>query len=176
MRIIAGKLGGRQFRSPQGHRTHPMSDKMRGGLFNSLGDIVGLNVLDAFAGSGALAFEAVSRGAASALAIDTDINAQRAIQENIEALGVGRQVKLIRSSVRAWLRTSDHLFDIVIADPPYDKPQEDLLEALARQVKPGGLVIFSLPPTARILLDDSYSLLTIKPYGDGQLTFYRLAG
>jgi 16S rRNA (guanine966-N2)-methyltransferase len=83
MRIIAGRLGGRHFASPQGRRTHPMSDKMRGALFNALGDIDGLSVLDAFAGSGALAFEAVSRGAGHAVAIDVDKSAQRAIAENI---------------------------------------------------------------------------------------------
>src|SRR3954464_3149409 len=98
MRIIAGRLGGRQFNSPKGHRTHPMSEKGRGALFNALGDISGLTVLDAFAGSGALSFEAISRRAASVLAIDSDKNAQRAIAENIASLGLSRQVKLIKTS------------------------------------------------------------------------------
>jgi 16S rRNA (guanine966-N2)-methyltransferase len=175
MRIIAGKLGGRQFRSPNGHRTHPMSDKMRGGLFNSLGDIAGLSVLDAFAGSGALSFEAVSRDAALAVALDVDANAQRVIQENIKALSLGGRVKLIRASAAAWLRTADQSFDIVIVDPPYDKPQLDLLIELAGRAKPGGLVILSLPPTERVELDDSYKLLSTKNYGDGQLSFYRVS-
>ena len=73
MRIIAGYLGGRQFNSPRSNRTHPMSDKARGGLFNALGDISGLTVLDAFAGSGALSFEAISRGAESVIAVDIDV-------------------------------------------------------------------------------------------------------
>jgi len=70
VRIIAGYLSGRQFNSPRSNRTHPMSDKARGGLFNSLGDISGLSLLDAFAGSGALSFEAISRGTASSVAVD----------------------------------------------------------------------------------------------------------
>ena len=69
MRVIAGRLGGRLFDSPHTRRTHPMSDKARGALFNMLGDIEGMHVLDPFAGTGALSFEAISRGAASALAI-----------------------------------------------------------------------------------------------------------
>src|ERR1700756_1715958 len=103
MRIIAGRLGGRRFASPRGHRTHPMSDKMRGALFNSLGELAGLSVLDAFAGSGALAFEAVSRGAKGAVAIDLDRSAQQAIAANITALGLQDQVKLVRASAGAWL-------------------------------------------------------------------------
>jgi 16S rRNA (guanine966-N2)-methyltransferase len=65
MRVVAGSLKGRIFNEPSGHQTHPMSEKVRGALFNALGDIEGLSVLDAFAGSGALSFEAVSRGAKS---------------------------------------------------------------------------------------------------------------
>jgi len=150
-----------------------MSDKMRGGLFNSLGDIGGLTVLDAFAGSGALSFEAISRGAASALALDLDANAQRAIQDNIKTLGVAGQVKLVRAPAAAWLRTTDQSFDIVICDPPYDKTQPELLAKLAGRAKPGGLVVLSLPPTEQVKLDDSYQLLSTRPYGDGQLSFYR---
>ena len=70
MRVIAGRLGGRNFDSPKTQRTHPMSDKVRGALFNALGDLGGLTVLDAFAGSGACSLEAASRGATEVLAID----------------------------------------------------------------------------------------------------------
>ncbi|MCA9330109.1 RsmD family RNA methyltransferase, partial [Candidatus Saccharibacteria bacterium] len=63
MRIISGKLGSRQFIAPKGFATHPMGDRVRTALFNTLGDIVGLTVLDAFGGSGAISFEAISRGA-----------------------------------------------------------------------------------------------------------------
>src|SRR4051812_42000237 len=114
MRVIAGGLSGRQFTSPRGRRTHPMSDKMRGALFNTLGDIGGLTILDAFAGSGAIGFEAISRGASRATAIDSDRGAQRAIAENVNKLGLGSQVKLIKTSAASWLRTTKDQFDVVI--------------------------------------------------------------
>src|SRR5688500_6254990 len=106
MRIITGYLGGRNFNSPRGHRTHPMSDKARGALFNALGDIEGLTVLDAFAGSGALSFEAISRGAVSATAIDIDKAAYEAIQANVESLGLEDKVTVLRKNIGGWSRNN----------------------------------------------------------------------
>jgi 16S rRNA (guanine966-N2)-methyltransferase len=101
-----------------------MSDKARGGLFNALGDLSDLSVLDAFAGSGALSFEAISRGASSAVAVDIDKSAYQAMQESISALGLEDKIKAIRANVSGWSdNNSDALFDIVIAAPPYDDLQ-----------------------------------------------------
>lgn len=175
MRIVAGSLGGRQFVSPRGHRTHPMSEKMRAALFNALGDLGGLTVLDPFAGSGAMSFEAVSRGADQSLAIEADPGAQRTVSENITSLQLSDKVKLIRASADAWLRTSDQQFDIVVCDPPYDKPQLELLAKLADRVKQGGLIIFSLPPNTVPALPAVFQEVAVKDYGDAQLRFYRLA-
>src|SRR5579875_3754006 len=120
MRIIAGNLGGLAFSSPTGHRTHPMSNKVRGGLFNVLGDVSGLEVLDVFSGSGALSFEAVSRGAKSSLAIDIDKNSQKVIQENIVRLRLEDKVKVTKAPFISWSnRNEDQVFDLVLADPPY---------------------------------------------------------
>src|SRR6185312_1690039 len=102
LRVVAGALGGRVFDSPDGHRTHPMSERVRGGLFNALGDIENLTVLDAFAGSGALGFEAISRGAASVLAVEIDKRAQDAISRNIRTLGLAKQMKLVRANCSSW--------------------------------------------------------------------------
>lgn len=173
MRVIAGSLGGRTFSSPRGHRTHPMSDKLRGALFNTLGDITGLDVLDAFAGSGALSFEAASRGARAVLAIDPDRSAQRTIRTNIRSLGLDEKVKLVGATANAWLSTTDQTFDVVLCDPPYDDIQPALLERLAGRVKPDGLIILSLPPSAGLKLPAQYGLLAEKNYGDATLTFYR---
>src|SRR3982751_244511 len=102
MRIIAGELKGREFRSPHGHKTHPMSDKVRGALFNVLGDIEGLTFLDAFAGSGALAFEAASRGAKSVVAVDNDSSAHKIIGQNIKDLRLEKIVKVTRANTGGW--------------------------------------------------------------------------
>lgn len=150
-----------------------MSDKVRGALFNALGDIGGLSVLDAFAGSGALAYEALSRGAVRALAIDSDQNAQQTILDNIKSLGLANQAHLIKASAGAWLSTTDETFDIVTCDPPYDDPQLKLLERLAGRAKPGGLVVFSLPPAVKCDLPDDYEPLATKTYGDARLVFFR---
>ena len=92
MRIVSGQLKGQQFQSPHGHRTHPMAEKVRGALFNILGDIEGLTFLDAFAGSGALAFEAASRAAASVTAIDKDSSAHQIIEHNLKDLHLEKTV------------------------------------------------------------------------------------
>lgn len=175
MKIIAGKLGGRVFEAPRGAKTHPMSDKIRGALFNALGDIGGLTVLDAYAGSGALSFEAVSRGAASAIAVENDNSAQRIITKNIYDLNLASKVKTIKAGVGAWLSTSEvELFDIVLADPPYDKVQAQSLEQLATRAKPGGVIVLSLPPNSDFQLSgDGYQELSQKSYGDAILHFYR---
>lgn len=146
---------------------------MRGALFNMLGDIDGLQVLDAFAGSGALSFEALSRGAASAVAIDSDRDASRTILENAATLGLNRQLQVIQANAAAWLRTTQGRFDIILLDPPYDKLQYELLERLARRLTPEGTLVLSwpgkqTPPELPELQHD-----TTKQYGDGSLHIYR---
>lgn len=174
MRIIAGSLGGRLFDSPGTHKTHPMNDRVRGALFNVLGDISGLTVLDAFAGSGALSFEAASRGAGKVIAIDSDRTAQKAIEQNIAKLSLRGNIKLIKASAGAWASTNpDVTFDLVLCDPPYDDLQPELLQRLAERVKLGGIIVFSLPPKHRIDLPTTgYKHLTTKDYGDAQLLFF----
>jgi 16S rRNA (guanine966-N2)-methyltransferase len=174
MRIIAGRLGGRTFQSPSGHRTHPMSDKIRGAIFNMLGDINGLTVLDAFAGSGALSFEAISRGAKEAVALDVDTDAYKAIQGNIQSLGLQPSIKAIRTNSRGWSkRNQDHRFDLIMCDPPYDNTQPEIIERLANHVKIDGLLILSLPPHADVRLKDNFSRISAKSYGDATLSVYR---
>jgi 16S rRNA (guanine966-N2)-methyltransferase len=173
MRIIAGRLGGLSFRSPSGHRTHPMSDKVRGALFNMLGDIAGMDVLDAFAGSGALGFEAISRGARSVIAIDNDRLAQQAIAMNMHQLKLDQAVHLIKATVSAWLATTDQQFDIILCDPPYTAIQPDVLLRLAERVKKNGILVFYLPPDDFVSLSDMFIALQSKSYGDATLHFYQ---
>ena len=174
MRIIAGHLGGRQFASPGGHRTHPMSDKMRGAVFGVLGDIKGLTVLDAFAGSGALSFEAISRGAKSAVAIEVDKRAHTVIAENINALGLSGRLKAVRAFANAWsTRHQAELFDLIFADPPYDNiPYRDM-KSLPRHMAANGTLVLSWPGNLEPLKFDGLTTVQIKNYGDSQLAFYQ---
>ncbi len=177
MRIIAGRLKGRIFHDPPGHHSHPMSEKARGGLFNALGDIEGLTVLDAMAGSGALAFEAISRGAKSAVAIEQKRAPYGAIKHSINDLGISKEVKAVNADASSW---SSHnrtkKFDIVLLDPPYNHPQFDLLDKLVLHAKTGGIVVVSWPGHELPPAFDSCKIVTDKNYGDAQLVFYRKTG
>lgn len=175
MRIVAGSLGGRTFEAPRGHRTHPMSDKVRGALFNMLGDIEGLTIADLYAGSGAISFEAMSRGAKKVTAIEADKTAYTAITRNIETLEVDGRVIPHKIYVHSWLNRTNKQFDIVIADPPYDDLQYKTLDKLHSVVKPGGILVYSLPPAARLILPDTCQKISEKSYGDATLIFFRVA-
>lgn len=173
MRVISGKLGGQTFESPRGHRTHPMSDKIRGAIFNMLGDIDELTVADLFSGSGAIAIEAVSRGAKHATAIEADKTAYTTIKKNIDNLSLDQSVTVHKMYVHSWLNRTNEQFDIIIADPPYDDLQYKTLDKLHSVVKSGGTLVYSLPPTARLVLPKTCELISEKSYGDATLAFYR---
>jgi len=176
MRVISGSLKGRNFTSPNTSRTHPMSDKIRGALFNTLGDIDGLTVLDPFAGSGAVSFEAISRGAASALLIEADKPAQQAIEQSIRDLHVQTVAKLIKANCSSWSDTNPaQQLDLVLADPPYDNVQMVVLGKLVRHVVPGGLFVLSFPGSESLPTFDGCELIVNKTYGDARLLFYRAA-
>lgn len=174
MRIIAGQFGGRLIQSPRGHRTHPMSEKARGGLFGALGDISGLTILDAFAGSGALGLEALSRGARSVVAVENDPSAQVAITANVVSLGLSSKYKLIKASLAGWQRTSSAgLFDVVLADPPYDDLQEATVAGLVKCLAEQGILVLSWPGSRPAPVLPGMQEVALKKYGDAQLAFYR---
>ncbi|PID30629.1 16S rRNA (guanine(966)-N(2))-methyltransferase RsmD [Candidatus Saccharibacteria bacterium] len=174
MRVIAGRLGGRLFASPHGHRTHPMSEKARGAIFNALGDVAGLSFLDAYAGSGALSIEAISRGGSSTLAIDVDTAAVKTIAENCKTLGITNVVQVLRKNVSGWSRNNQtQQFDIVMADPPYDDIRPDVLARLTAHVKPGGVYVLSWPAGAALPALQHMEQIAHKPLGDIHLVFYR---
>lgn len=174
MRVIAGSLGGRNFLSPKGHRTHPMSEKARGAIYNALGDIEALTVLDAFAGSGALGIEALSRGADSVVAVDMDRLAAHSIRENRKELGLEGRLSVYQQNISSWSDTNlDARFDIVLLDPPYDAIRMPLLEKVARHTKLNGLAVLSWPGSHRLPDLVGFEMVAQKPLGDIQLAFYR---
>jgi len=178
MRIIAGRLKGQQFQSPHSHKTHPMSDKVRGALFNILGDIKDLTVLDAFAGSGALAFEAASRGASAVVAVDKDRAAHSTIERNVKDLNLQTTVKVISANTGGWsIHNMEKKFDILLLDPPYDELQINLLQKLInRHLKNGGLAVLSYPGALGEHEFEKTTIAASRKYGDSQLVFYRKTG
>ncbi|MCA9332078.1 16S rRNA (guanine(966)-N(2))-methyltransferase RsmD [Candidatus Saccharibacteria bacterium] len=173
MRIIAGKYGGRTFQSPRTYNTHPMSDKIRGAIFNMLGDIDGLTVLDAFAGSGAIGFEAISRGAQHATLVELDKDAFMTIKKNIQSLGLEESASVVRANIKGW--SNNHLgdaFDIVVCDPPYDTVLELLLHRISRHVNDTGTMVVSWPTHEPVPQIPDMELLRHKMYGRATLCVY----
>lgn len=124
MRIIAGFAGGRKLFAPAGERTRPTSDKIRGALFNILGERVRESfVLDLFGGTGALALEAISRGAAGAVISDLDQSAIEAIRRNTETVMHGEdagRIRIVRGDYRRVIsELPPERFDLIFLDPPY---------------------------------------------------------
>jgi len=149
MRVIAGELGGRRLHAPHGSRTRPTSDRVREALFMALGPLDGARVVDLYSGSGALAIEALSRGAAWADLVDADRHARDAAHRNLEELDLLARVRLwpLRlpgglSRLEAALATAD----VVFADPPYGG--DDARALLARLARAG-----TMKPGARLVLE-----------------------
>ncbi len=175
MRIISGIYKGQTISAPSGHKTHPMSEKMRGAIFNSLGDIDGLSFLDVYSGSGAVALEAKSRGATEVVAIDSDKKAIATIKEN--ALALGAEIKITQANISSWLDNNPQKkFFIVVADPPYDKVNQTHLSKLLKAILPSGIFVVSLPSAYNLPVDEGYFVLSIKKYGDSSLVFMRKLG
>jgi 16S rRNA (guanine966-N2)-methyltransferase len=148
MRIVAGTLGGRRLAAPPGNDTRPTSDRVREALFSALGPIDGARVLDLFAGSGALALEAISRGAAHAVLVEKDARAAAVIERNLEALEIdaGRAALRRRDALRALrdAREAGESYDLVFLDPPYRLATglgPELADSLAPVLAPGARVI-----------------------------------
>lgn len=174
VRLISGTLGGRFIEAPDTSRTHPMSERIRGALFNMLGDVGGQYVLDAFAGTGALGFEALSRGAREATFIERDRIAQKIITENIESLQVEPQAKLIKSTIAAWDETAqDQMFDLIFADPPYNDVQFSTVSRLFTHLNPNGLMVLSHPGRESAPTVNGVVVVDKRNYGDAALAFYR---
>jgi len=175
VRIISGRFGGRSIRAPKGHTTHPMSERVRNSLFNIVGDeIAGAVVLDAFAGSGAIGIEALSRGASQVTFVERDRLAATILDENIERLGISSETKVSRSPVSAWATACATRFDVIFADPPYDDMQLSTVSQLFGLLKPNGLMVLSYPgrgeaPTGA----NGVVVVDNRSYGTAALAFYR---
>lgn len=175
VRIISGEFGGRKIEAPDGRTTHPMGDRPRMALFNIIQhELPGARVLDAFAGTGSLGLESLSRGAESAVFVEKDRIAQRILAENITLLEVEDKAKLVRTTVSNWLETTDSEgFDIIFADPPYHDVQLSTVTRLFGLLKPGALMVLSTPGRCEDLSKPGVVVVDNRSYGNAFLTFFR---
>lgn len=182
MRIVAGAFKGRTLRAPKGAGTRPTTDRVRESLMSAVGSVRGgfddAVVLDAFAGSGALGFEALSRGAACGCFYEHDGAAWQVVRENAQKLGLDvRQAAIRRANVLACppLHTRPP-FDIVFLDPPYAYDPAEIVGLPARLASAGALargafVVYEHAATAMTAVDEAVSrsglsLVSRKKYGD----------
>ncbi|NTW61319.1 16S rRNA (guanine(966)-N(2))-methyltransferase RsmD [Candidatus Saccharibacteria bacterium] len=174
LRIIAGQFGGRIIKAPDGRITHPMSDRVRGSLFNIINErLPGADVLDVFAGTGSLGLEALSRGANSASFVERDKIASRILQENIESLGVVDNAKSVKIGLSTWLDINqDKKFDIIFADPPYNDMQFSSVARLADVLKDEGLLVLSYPEKTQLPDFANLEKIDDRNYGTANLGFY----
>jgi 16S rRNA (guanine966-N2)-methyltransferase len=185
VRIVAGSLKGRSIVTPEGQGTRPTSDRARQAVFNVLEHAAwaepldGMRVMDLYAGSGALGFEAISRGAAFALFVETDEEARGAIRENADAYGVmGRSRVHRRSAIDLGSRpgSDGEAFDLAFLDPPYRKGLGE--QTLARLLeggwlKPGALVVFERGSDEPEIDTPGYQRLDARNYGAARVLFLR---
>lgn len=177
MRVIAGTAKGvRLARVPTG--TRPLSDRAREGLFSSLRDLVpDARCADLFAGTGAVGIEALSRGAARCLFVDSEPRAIRAVRENLERAGVGGRATVVRGDVRMSLEPGRGPFDLAFLDPPYAFAQDSLQDVIARLVRltaPGGTVALTRPRAdSTDVIPIHWAVVRLLTYGDTRILVLR---
>lgn len=180
MRVIAGALKGQRLVAPRGWKVRPTSDRVREAIFSALGDVEGARVLDLYCGTGALGIEALSRGATSAVLVDRDT---RPALGNVERLGLGEHVELVRANVERWLATttaepSAPRFDLIFIDAPYrlaDRVGRALDKHLLQLLAAGGRAVVESGARAPLRID-SLERLRQRRYGATDVSFYAGSG
>jgi 16S rRNA (guanine966-N2)-methyltransferase len=192
MRITGGTFRSRALLAPHGQGTRPTSDRVREALFGilaSAGALDAAHVLDLYAGSGALGFEALSRGASDAMLVESARPALEAIRRNVQALGVPDRAHVVAAEVRPSAPTLARIvrsgpFDLVLADPPWaladtGEPLAVLAELASRGAfRAGATVVLEHAARSKAALDAEATLLIrtdTRRYGDTALTFYKPA-
>lgn len=184
MRIVGGRLGGRPLAGPKPGigAIRPTSDRLRESLFNVLAHayddpVDGARVLDLFAGTGALGFEALSRGAAFALLVDDGTDARGLIRENQMTLGLAGHSRIFRRDATKLGAISGMApFDLVFCDPPYRKGLGERALASARGggwLVPGALVVLEEAADAEVATPDGFTLAERREYGETQVLLLR---
>ena len=183
MRIISGEAKGRTLFAPQGSQTRPTSDKIRGSLFNIIGSrVADARVLDLFGGTGALALEALSRGAESAVIADNSRQAQQIIDRNARSVlkdDFEYRARILCADYRSAIAALEgSLFDLVFLDPPY-RMVEAYGEALSRlyaadMLAPGCLIVMERQKNAVVPLPESFNVFDTRLYSDTAVDFVEI--
>ena len=171
--ITSGKYRGRRLISPGGDTTHPMGSREKIALFNILqGSLSGARVLDTYAGTGALGLEALSRGACSATFIENNPAALRCLRQNLAILDQKDQANVTIFPGKASNFASDALYDVILADPPYDHFRPSEVAKLASFLAPSGIFALSHPSDTDVTFD-SLQPITTRKYANAHLTLYQ---
>jgi 16S rRNA (guanine966-N2)-methyltransferase len=178
VRIVGGRLRGRALAGPRSNAIRPTSDRLRESLFNILQHGYGLpqpetRVLDLFAGTGALGLEAISRGAVSALFVETSVEGRGVIRSNVEALGLTGVTRILRRDATDLGRAGTIApFDLVFCDPPYGKGLGEKALASAATggwLKAGALCVMEERADVLVELPSDFVALERRGVGDSQL-------
>lgn len=174
LRILAGTYGGRLINTPRGNATHPMGERVRGALANSLyGRVYGAYICDLYAGSGAVGLELLSRGANGVVGVENGKYAQECIKKNLDQLAVkSDRYRLFKGSVSRFLSAYQGCkFDIVVADPPYDQAEKQLSTVwkIKGLLKPNGLMVISIPGKGVEAVPNEFVVVDNRSYGGAQL-------
>ncbi len=178
MRIIAGKFRGRRLVSFKADHIRPTTDRVKESVFNKLqGEWDGAKVLDLYAGTGNIGFEAISRGAASVTAVELSSKSIDIIRRNVEELKIGREHRIVKDDVVKWIaRYKGEAFDIVMADPPFTESlAHATLEALAKSEAVGPNTTVVVEASSHERVDESYENLACwdrRDYGDKLISFW----
>ncbi|MBI4100979.1 16S rRNA (guanine(966)-N(2))-methyltransferase RsmD [Candidatus Microgenomates bacterium] len=175
MRIIGGVARGRRILAPEGVKTRPMTDEIKEALFNMLGVVDGLRVLDSYAGSGAIGLEALSRGAASVDGVEQSRLAAEIIRRNLASLGFGDSYRLFEQPIETWLKRAQAkpaAYDLIFADPPFGKLEGAVLNQLAGLLNANGLLIVRYFHKLEQPKPSGTRLVKSRRYGDSVLAIY----
>lgn len=172
LRILSGRYRGRILQSPTSSTTHPMGSREKLALFNMV-NVDQATVLDAYAGSGALGIEALSRNATSVVMVDKDAQALRTIKTNLASLGATATV--IKTTLAKFADDPSYqsYFDVIFADPPYDHIDLSELVKLPSLLKPDGILALSTPKTSAELDFPGLRLSSSHTYAGARITIYR---
>ncbi len=177
MRIISGNRRGHKLVGFEGDRIRPTTDRVKESVFNLIqGYIADSKVLDLFAGSGALGFEAMSRGALGVVFVDADKASVEVVKKNAASLNFGDGVRILNMTYQDYFRTSRESFDIIFLDPPYNKGFiEPVLADIVEndRLESGGIIVLESDDTDMHCEFDGLSVLKQKKYGRSYITVYQ---